>query len=46
MPSETVTISKAEYKRLKLKEEVADDALLQLNASLEAAKQGRIRKSD
>lgn len=41
----TITISKQEYARLKLKEEVADDVLLQLNKSLDDALNGRIRKS-
>lgn len=42
---ESVTISKEEYNKLKLKEEIADDVLIQLSESLEAAKKGRIKKS-
>lgn len=46
MVSETATISKDEYRRLKLKEEIADDLLSQLSASLENIKLGRIKKSN
>lgn len=45
MASETVTISKAEFKRLKRKEEIADDLLLQLSKSADDIVHGRIKKS-
>lgn len=41
---ETVTIPKEEYKRLKKKEEIADDAIIQLNLSLDDMKNNRIKR--
>lgn len=45
MKSEMVAISKSELKRLKLKEEIADDLLLQLSKSADDIVNGRIKKS-
>jgi hypothetical protein len=44
MATETVTIPKAEYERLKKLEKVDRDLIEQLNESLEDAKHGRIRR--
>ena len=44
MKQETVTITRDEYTKLKKKAEIADDALIQLNLSLEDLRQGRITK--
>ena len=44
MRQETITITKDEYKRLKKKAEIADDALVQLKLSLEDLKHGRVSK--
>jgi len=44
MKQETVTISKGEYVRLKKKAELADDALLQIKASFEDLKHGRVSR--
>jgi hypothetical protein len=41
---ETITISKAEYERLKKKAEIADDAVVQLKLSLEDLRHGRVSK--
>jgi len=46
MEQETITISKEEYEKLKKKAEIADDAVVQLKLSLEALKQGRVKKFD
>ena len=40
----TITISEKEYKKLKKKEEIANDVLMRLNATLEDVKNGRIRR--
>ena len=45
MSSEMVTIPKAEFKRLKLKEEFADDLRFQLSKSADDIVHGRIKKS-
>ncbi|MDO8634085.1 MAG: hypothetical protein Q7K34_02210 [archaeon] len=45
MKSGMVAISKTELKRLKLKEEIADDLLLQLSKSADDIVEGRIKKS-
>tara|TARA_B100000315_G_C14573455_1_gene586784 strand:+ start:320 stop:460 length:141 start_codon:yes stop_codon:yes gene_type:complete len=44
MATETVTISKEEYLRLKKMEDVDEDLLNQLVASLEDIKAGRIKR--
>ncbi|MBI2546570.1 hypothetical protein HYV81_05305 [Candidatus Woesearchaeota archaeon] len=44
MAQNTVTIPKEEYQRLKKKAKIADDALIQLQLSLEDIKHGRISK--
>ena len=44
MEQETIIISKEEYKKLKKKAEIADDALIQLNLSLEDLRNGRVSK--
>lgn len=44
MSTETVTIPIEEYAHLKKKEELADDLLLQLQASVQAIKEGRVRR--
>lgn len=44
MATETVTITKAEYKRLKKLEKIDHDLIGQLVESLEDAKHGRIRR--
>jgi len=41
--SDTVTISKEEYSSLKKKAEIADDVLVQLKASFEDLKAGRVK---
>ncbi len=41
---DTVTISKSEYERLKRKEKMADDVLVQLEQSAEDIRRGRIHK--
>lgn len=46
MRQETVVIPKEEYEKLKRKAEIADDAIVQLKLSLEALKQGRVKKFD
>ena len=43
---ETITIPKEEYQKLKKKAEIADNAVVQLKLSLEALKQGRVKKFD
>ena len=43
---ETVTISKEEYKKLRIKAELADDAILQLKLGLEDLRHGRVKKFD
>jgi hypothetical protein len=40
--TQTVTIQKEEYIRLKKKAELADDIILQLDASLRDAEEGRV----
>jgi len=40
---ETITIPKAEYASLKKKAELADDVLVQLKASFEDLKAGRVK---
>lgn len=42
--TKTITISKAEYEKLKLKESIADDAVVQLAMSLEDLKSGRVKR--
>ena len=44
MASDTVTISRVEYERLKKLEKVDHDLIAQLVESLEDAKNGRIRR--
>ncbi len=44
MKQETVTISKEKYEKLKKKAELADDALLQIKASFEDLKHGRVHR--
>lgn len=44
--SQTITIQKEEYSILKKKAEYADDVLLQLEASLEDAEEGRIQPAE
>ncbi len=44
MDTDTVCISTEEYIHLKKKEEIADDILLQLEASLHDLKAGKIRR--
>ncbi len=44
MAAETVCISKEEYISLKKKEAIADDILLQLDASLKDLEAGRIKR--
>ena len=44
MVTETINIPVEEYAMLKKKEEVADDLLLQLEASLKALKAGKINR--
>ena len=44
MEAETVCISTEEYIHLKKKEEIADDLLLQLEASLKDLEAGRIKR--
>ncbi len=44
MTSETVSIPVEEYKLLKKKESVADDILLQLDASLNALEKGKVKR--
>lgn len=39
---EKITISKEEYKRLKKKEKIADDAIVQLKLSVKDIKEGKI----
>ena len=40
----TITIPREEYEKLKIKAEIADDALIQLKMSLEDLKHGRVSK--
>ncbi|MEK6934907.1 MAG: hypothetical protein AABW46_03440 [Nanoarchaeota archaeon] len=42
MRQETITIPKEEYEKLKMKAEIADDAILQLKLSLKDLKYGRV----
>ena len=44
MKQEIISIPKDEYERLKKKAEIADDALIQLNLSLEDLRKGKISK--
>ena len=44
MVSETISIPVEEYKLLKKKEVVADDLLLQLDASLNAIEKGKLKR--
>lgn len=44
MAAETVLISAKEYEKLKRKEAVADDLILQLEASLHDLEAGRVRR--
>ncbi len=44
MKMRQIMITKEEYNRLKSKEKIADDALIQLNLSLDDIKHGRITK--
>ena len=43
---ETVTISREKYEKLRIKAELADDALLQLKMGLEDLRHGRVKKFD
>lgn len=44
MDTDTICISTEEYMHLKKKEEIADDLLLQLEASLRDLEAGKIRR--
>lgn len=44
METETVVIPLEEYERLKMKAEIADDAVVQLKLSLEDLRHGRVSK--
>lgn len=44
MKQELITITKEEYETLKMKAEIADDALIQLKLSLEDLRHGRVSK--
>lgn len=44
MATETVCIPAEEYRFLKKKEAIADDLLLQLDASLNAIEKGRVKR--
>ncbi len=44
MEQKTIMISKDEYQRLKEKEKIADDALVQLGLSLEDLRNGRVNR--
>ena len=44
MTTQTISIHVEEYKLLKKKEAVADDLLLQLDASLQDLKAGRVKR--
>jgi len=44
MASETIAIEEDEYLRLKKKEKIADDLVLQLESSLHDIEAGRIRR--
>ena len=44
MTTETVSISQEEYTMLKKKETIADDLLLQLDASLKDLEAGRVKR--
>ena len=41
---EMIEIPKMEYEKLKMKAEIADDALIQLKMSLEDLRHGRVKK--
>ena len=45
MESKTIMISEEEYNQLKKKEEIADDLVFQLEASLKDLEEGRIEKA-
>jgi|TARA_Y100000310_G_scaffold288510_1_gene314178 hypothetical protein len=44
MSQETINITKEEYNKLKMKAEIADDLVLQLESSLKDAEAGRIKR--
>ena len=44
MSQELVTIPKEEYEKLKMKAELADDAIVQLKLGLEDLRHGRVSK--
>ncbi len=44
MRQELITIPKVEYEKLKKRAEIADDILLQLKASLEDMRHGKVRR--
>ena len=44
MEQEIITLSKEEFEKLKKKAAIADDAIVQLNLSLEDMRNGRISK--
>lgn len=44
MATETICISREEYKLLKKKEAVADDILIQLDASLNSIEKGKLKR--
>ena len=46
MATDTVNISKKEYTQLKKKEAIANDLILQLEASLKDLKAGKIKKTN
>ena len=46
MKQEMVTIPRQEYKKLKIKAEIADDALIQLDMSLEDLRHGKVSEFD
>ena len=41
---QTITIPKKEYEKLKMKADIADDAIIQLNLSLEDLRNKRVSK--
>lgn len=45
MENKAIMISEEEYNRLKKKEEIADDLVLQLEANLKDLEEGRIEKA-
>ncbi|MEK6872237.1 MAG: hypothetical protein AABX16_05010 [Nanoarchaeota archaeon] len=44
MDQETITLSREDFEKLKKKAAIADDAIVQLNLSLEDMRNGRLSK--